>query len=103
MAGIPDKVKLIAPNIIKPITMLKKQNFKEKNGKLNPEEILIALSICAATNDVANMAMEKVESLRGMQLHSSRMLSKTDEDVLRKLGINVTSEAKFASDSLFDN
>ncbi len=103
MAGIPDKVKLIAPNIIKPITMLKKQNFKEKNGKLNLEEILIALSICAATNDVANMAMEKVESLRGMQLHSSRMLSKTDEDVLRKLGINVTSEAKFASDSLFDN
>ena len=39
-----------------------------KNTSLNSEEILIALSICAATNPMAQVALEKLQSLKDVKL-----------------------------------
>ena len=52
-AGIADEVHLIAPEIAEPIMNLKSINFKSKNVTLNCEEVLIALSICAVTDERA--------------------------------------------------
>ena len=57
--------------------------------------MLIALSICAATNPTAEMAMEQLSRLRGCEVHSSVILSQVDEKVFRRLGINITCEPKY--------
>lgn len=103
LAKVPDRFKLLAPNVLEPITKLKQRTLGDKNFRLNLEEVLIALSICAATNDIVRDTVEKLEELRGAELHSSRMLHPTDENILRKLKINVTSEPRFTSQNLYDN
>lgn len=102
MAKLPDRLKLIAPQIVKPITELKQALLHEKNYKLTLDEVLIALSICAATNEAAAMCMDLMGNLSGCEVHSTRMLLKTDEDALRKIKINLTCEPKFLSEELFD-
>jgi uncharacterized protein (UPF0371 family) len=47
------------------------------------------------------MAMEKLPSLRGCEVHLSHIPSPGDETGLRRLGVNATSEADFAGHSLF--
>ena len=103
LANVPDRFKLLAPNVLEPITKLKQRTLGDKNFRLNLEEVLIALSICAATNDIVRDTVEKLEELKGAELHSSRMLHPTDENILRKLKINVTSEPRFTSQNLYDN
>jgi uncharacterized protein (UPF0371 family) len=68
---------------------------------LDLEETLIALSVSAAGNPAAQMAMEKLPSLRGCEVHLSHIPSPGDETGLRRLGVNATSEADFAGHSLF--
>ena len=65
--------------------------------------MLIERSSGAATNDILRDSVEKLEELKGAELHSSRMLHPTDENILRKLKINVTSEPRFTSQNLYDN
>ena len=103
LANVPDRFKLLAPNVLEPSTKLKQRTLGDKNFRLNLEEVLIALSICAATNDIVRDTVEKLEELKGAELHSSRMLHPTDENILRKLKINVTSEPRFTSQNLYDN
>ncbi len=102
LAKLPDRLKLIAPQIIKPIMELKQQFFHERNYKLTLDEVMIALSICAATNEAASMCVELLPELSGCEVHSTRMLTKTDEDALRKIKVNLTCEPKFVSDELYD-
>lgn len=102
LANLPDKLKMIAPQIIQPIMHLKQNYFHEKNYKLTLDEVLIALSICAATNETAKMCVDLLDKLSGCEVHSSRMLLKSDEDALRKINVNLTCEPKFMSDDLFD-
>src|SRR3712207_8802953 len=46
-----------------------------------------ALSICAATNPIAQVALEKLPMLKGCQAHSTTILTTNDEQTFRKLGI----------------
>ena len=64
---------------------------------------LIALSISAATNPTAQVAMEKLAMLKNCQAHSTTILPTSDEQTFRKLGIDVTCDAEYASESLFYN
>ena len=102
LAKLPDRLKLIAPQIVKPIMDLKQQFLHEKNYKLTLNEVLVALSICAATNEAAAMCVDCINDLAGCEMHSTRMLLKSDEDALRKIKVNLTSEPKFLSDQLCD-
>lgn len=103
LANIDDSIFLISPVILEPIMSLKKEKLKERNISLDLEEVLIALSICAATNPTAAVALEKLSLLKGCQAHSTTMLSKTDEQTFGKLGIEVTCDPNYASESLFYN
>ncbi len=92
LAGIDDGVNLISPAVIEPVQQLKIGYMGNHNPRLHTDEILIALSICAATDSVAAKALEQLPKLAGCELHSTVILAASDEHVLRKLGFNVTSE-----------
>ncbi|HYE10841.1 MAG TPA: DUF1846 domain-containing protein, partial [Patescibacteria group bacterium] len=103
LANISDEIHLISPLILEPIISLKSKTFGSKNPALDCEEILIALSICAATNPMAQVAMQKLAYLRGCQAHSTTILSTSDEQTFRKLGIEITSDPEYSSESLYYN
>jgi len=103
LANISDEIHLISPVILEPIINLKSKTFSSMNPALDSEEILIALSICAATNPMAQVAMQKLALLKGTQAHSTTILSTTDEQTFRKLGIDVTSDPEYSSESLYYN
>jgi uncharacterized protein (UPF0371 family) len=68
---------------------------------LDLEETLIALSISAATNPAAQLAMENLQRLYGCEAHLTHIPRPGDEAGLRRLGINLTSEPNFSSKDLF--
>jgi uncharacterized protein (UPF0371 family) len=101
ISGIPDNIHLLSPNIIESIQNLKKEMLNEKNTRLNLEETLIALGISATTNPTAQLALSSLKELHGCEMHSTHILSSTDEAVLHKLGIHATCEANFPSEKLY--
>ena len=101
LADIPKSVKLISPDIIAPINRLKKNILKDKDKALNLEEALLALTICANTDPTAKLALKQLNSLNNLQAHSTCILKEADEEALRKLGINLTSDPKFSSNDLY--
>ena len=103
LAGIPDDINLISPTIIEPIQKLKTEIMGNHNPRLHMDEILIALSICAATSDTARKALDHAYKLEGLEAHSSVILSRVDENVFRKLGINITFEPKYQTKKLYHN
>ncbi len=103
LAEIPDDVNLISPTVIEPIQRLKTEMMGNHNPRLHTDEVLIALSICAATSDIAKKALEQVKTLNGLEAHSSVILSRVDEQVFRKLGVNMTCEPKYQTKKLYHN
>ena len=101
LAGIPDEIKLISPNVIEPIQHLKVAHMGNRNPLLHIDEILIALTICAVTDDNAEQAMEQLSKLNGCEVHSSVILSQADEGMLSKLGMNVTCEPAYQTNKLY--
>jgi uncharacterized protein (UPF0371 family) len=102
LADIPDKIHLLSPNIIESIGNMKKNILGSKTVSLDLEETLIALSISAATNPTAQLAMEKLKDLEGCEVHTTHMPTPGDETGLRRLGVNLTAEPNFATKSLFE-
>lgn len=101
LANISDEIHLISPVILEPIINLKSKTLDTKNAALDCEEILIALSICAATNPTAQVAMEKLAMLKGCQAHSTAIMSGNDEQTFRKLGIDITCDPEYPTESLY--
>ena len=95
MAGIDDGLHLIAPEVIDPIQHLKVDHFGNRNPRLHTDEVLIALSISATTDPKAEKAMEQLSKLRGCEVHSSVILSAVDEKTFKRLGVNLTCQARF--------
>ena len=101
LAGISDEIYLLSPLILNTIRDLKVNDLKNKITSLNANEILIALSISAVTNPTAQLAYEKLSQLNGVQAHCTVMLNRNDEQILRKLGIDVTCDAVYPSENLY--
>jgi len=101
LAGLPDGIHLIAPHVLEPMLMLKEEILRDVNPLLGLEEVLNALSICAATDPAAQKCLTELHKLRGCQAHSSHIISKADEAALRKLGIDVTCTPEFPSEQLY--
>ena len=101
LAGIDKKLPLIAPGVIEPIQHLKVEHLGNHNPRLHTDELLIALSICSVTNPMAGCAIEQLDNLKGCEAHSSVILSHVDEDLFRKLGINISSEPRYQAKKLY--
>lgn len=92
LAGIDHEIPLISPHALEPIQTLKTRYFGSRNPRLHTDETLIALSISASGDPLAQQALDVLAQLRGCQLHCSSRLTKVDLDTLRKLGLQVTME-----------
>ncbi len=101
IAGIDDSIHLIQPYIIEPIQDLKVNHLGNRNPRLHLDELLVALSICATQSPEAEMAMKSLKDLRGLEAHSTVILSEVDKNVFKKLGINITCEPKYQTKSLY--
>ena len=86
---------LISPIALDPIQHLKVTHLGNRNPRLHTDETLIALSISAATNPMAQCAMEQLGKLRGCDVHSSVILSAVDERTFKRLGVNLTCEPRY--------
>ncbi len=95
LGGIRDELHLISPVVIDPIQHLKVDHLGNRNPRLHTDEVLIALSICAATNPLAELAMEQLSKLRGCEVHSSVILSPVDEQTFKRLGVNLTCQPTY--------
>lgn len=101
LAGLDDAVKLISPEVIEPIQHLKTDHLGGHNPRLHIDEILIALTICARTDENTEIAMEQLDKLKGCEVHSSVILSAVDENTFKKLGVNLTCEPVYQTKKLF--
>ena len=101
MGGIHHDIPLISPTVIEPIQALKLQHMGNHNPRLHTDEVLIALAVSAATNPTAALAMEQLHKLRGCEVHSTVMLSRVDENVFHKLGVNLTCEPRYQTKKLY--
>ena len=95
LANLPDELHMISPAAIEPIQHLKVDHLGNRNPRLHTDETLIALSISAATNPTAELAMEQLSKLRGCDVHSSVILSSVDEKTFKRLGVNLTCEPRY--------
>ena len=95
LGNIADQIHLISPDFIEPIQKVKTVYLGSKNPRLHTDEVLIALSMCAATDPNARLALQQLPKLAGCQLHTSVILSSVDKNTFKKLGIEVTNEAVY--------
>lgn len=101
LANIPDEIFLLSPQMINQISMLKKGILNEESESMDLEETLIALSISATTSHTAELAMNKLGQLRECEMHMTHIPTPGDEVGLKRLGVNLTTDGKFSSRSLF--
>ncbi len=101
LAGIDKEIHLISPTVIDPVQTLKTRYLGSTNPRLHTDEILIALSMSAALNERAKLALDQLPKLRGCQVHTSVMLSDVDIKVFKKLGIQLTSEPRYEYKRLY--
>ena len=101
LGDIPDEIKLISPTVIEPVQALKINYLGSKNPRLHTDEILIALSMNAASDPNAAKALEQLKKLRGCQAHTSVMLSEVDIRIMNKLGLQLTSEPRYENKKIY--
>ncbi len=103
IAGIGHEIKIISPQAIEPIQSLKTKYLGSRNPRLHTDEVLIALSVSAATSKDAKLAMEQLPKLKGCQAHVSVMPGSVDIKQFKLLSIQATFEAKYEKNSVFFN
>ncbi len=101
LAGIDDEKHLIASHVLEPICELKTGYMGHRNPRLHTDEVLLALTISALTDEVAQQAKEQLKNLRGSEAHFTVILSDEDEKLLRRLGIHVSFEAQYETSRLY--
>ena len=94
-------LKLISPQVIEPIQSLKCDYLGNRNPRLHTDEVLLALSICAATDEKAALAMKQIPLLRGCEVHSTVILSPVDDNTFKRLGVNLTCDPQYQTHKLY--
>jgi uncharacterized protein (UPF0371 family) len=101
LAGIPDDVHLLPPEVIGSIRHMKTRVLSGRRVSLDTEEVLTALAVSTTSSPAAAAAVEKLRELRGCEVHLTHMPTPGDEAGLRRLAVNLTSDPDFATKQLF--
>ena len=101
LGGIDKEEKLMSPAVIEPIQSLKCDYLGNHNPRLHSDEVLVALSICAASSEKAALAMAQLPKLAGCEAHSTVILPSVDSNIFKRLHINITCDAKYQTHKLF--
>lgn len=103
LAGIDDAMPLITAQVLQSTQRLKTDVLDSDRSSLNCEEILIALTVSSTQNPSAAIAAGKQGDLKGCKAHCTAILSDRDEQTLRALGIDVTSDPEYMTTNLYNN
>lgn len=101
LGGIDHNLHLVSRAAIEPIQTLKTDYLGSRNPRLHTDEILIALSISAATDNAARLALAQLPKLKGCEVHSTVILSSVDEKIFKKLGMHLTCEPTYETNRMF--
>ena len=101
LAGIDKPVKLIAPEVIGPVQELKCKYLGNHNPRLHSNEVLIALSVSAASSEAAAAALAALPQLKDCEAHATVMISGADRDTFRRLGVRLTTDPIYQGHKLF--
>ena len=101
LGGIDKSVHLISPHVIEPIQTLKCNYLGNHNPRLHTDEVLLALSICAATDEKAAIAMKQLPLLKSCEAHSTVILAQVDNNVFKRLGVNLTCDPQYQTRKLY--
>lgn len=101
LAGIPDNIRLISDEVLKPINDLKIAYLWKDGLKLHLDEVLIALSICSLTDENAKLALDQLPKLRWSEAHSTIIISQSDSNVFRRLWVNITCDSEYSNKKLY--
>lgn len=94
LADIPEDQQLIDLAAFGPIQNLKTEYMGSINPRLHTYETLIALSMSAQHNPLAQKALDMLPRLKGLQAHLTSDLAQTDLSTYSSLGIQATFEAE---------
>ncbi|WMC91500.1 DUF1846 domain-containing protein [Kineothrix sp. MB12-C1] len=103
LGGIDHDKHLISRTAIAPIQTLKIDYLGGHNPRLHTDEILIALSMSAATDADAKLALTQIPKLKGCQVHSTVILSSVDEKTFKRLCMDLTSEPTYETNRMYHN
>ncbi len=103
LAGMPDDMHLISPNVLQALQHLKTNTLNHKKSTLNCDEVLGALAVSAMTNPAAQTALDRLTQLNGCIAHCTAILSVTDAQSMMDLGVDVTADPEYSSNNLYYN
>ena len=101
LAGIDHDEYIISDESLEPICRLKTEHLGSKNPRLHPSEMLIALSTSSSQSERAKAAIDALRLLKGGDMFFSTIISQADEQLLKKLGINVCCEPVYEREQRF--
>ena len=101
VGGIDEQLELISVQVLEPVCRLKTRYMGHRNPRLHTDEVLLALTISALTNPLADLAQRQLPKLRDSDAHFSVILSGEDVSLLRQLGVNVTCEPHYETKALY--
>ena len=96
LAGIPDSIHLLSALVLQSVGAMKTDILSGGQVSLNLDETLIALSVSAAANPMAQAALQYLKELHGCEMHLTHMPTPGDESGLRRLGVNLTCDPHFS-------
>ena len=100
LAGIQDDMLIISPPIFENMSNTKSGILHDKTS-LNLEEVIMALTLTKLINPFAELALKEIPNLNGCVAHCTAILSDKDEQALRALGIDITSNPEFSNNNLY--
>jgi len=101
LTKLDEDVHILSPLLIEPIIKMKRELSQSKSDVLSLKEILLALSISAATNPIIDKMLENLSKLKECEAHATYILSHEEALILKQLDINYTTDAIYANNNLF--
>ncbi len=101
LAGIGKATHLIAPEVLGPVQELKCKYLGNHNPRLHSDEVLIALSVSAASDEAAARALAALKDLKDCEAHATVMLTASDRNTFRRLGVRLTTDPVYQNHKLF--
>ena len=101
LGSIPKSTHLIPPEVIEPVQELKCNYLGNHNPRLHSDEVLVALSVSAASDPNAAKALSMLPLLKNCEAHSTVILPAVDDNTFRRLGLNLTCDPSYQSHKLY--
>jgi uncharacterized protein (UPF0371 family) len=104
LAKLPDELELLPESTVRSVCDMKGRLLsKRSTSNLNVEELLIAIALNSPMNPATRLAAEKLPLLKGCEMHLTHLTNSADEAGLRRIGIHVTADPLYPSQSLLSH